>query len=148
MRPVDPVTLVQAAAILGCSTSTVRRYVVAGRLACHGGRYEHRSLSLTDVEQFATQVYRWRRHVDDPAAYWVTGQAAADVLGLSRARVTQLAVRDRLPFVVHCDGTRLYRRAQLVIVAASWRRSARLLPTTLRGELHPKCDAPNNQIGL
>ena len=35
MRPVDAITLREAAAILGCTTSTVRRHVPAGRLPAH-----------------------------------------------------------------------------------------------------------------
>lgn len=67
----------------------------------------------------ATEVYAWRAHIDDASSYWVTGERAAAVLGDSRARLNQLATARRVPFVRHQDGTRLYRRAQLELIASS-----------------------------
>lgn len=107
MLPVDRVTLEQAAAILGCSISSARRYVLAGRLASHGGRYEHRMLSRADVEALALELYDWHRHLDDESSYWLTGTRATAVLGVSRQRLDQLANADRVPYVLHRDGTRL-----------------------------------------
>jgi excisionase family DNA binding protein len=104
-RPVDPVTLAEAAAVLGCSVSSVRRHVAAGRLRPGRRRYKHRALSRADVEALAAAVYDWRRHVDDPDSYWLTGQRAADVYGVNRARLSELSRADRLPFVVHRDGS-------------------------------------------
>jgi hypothetical protein len=40
------------------------------------------------------------------------------VLGVSRARLGQLADEDRVAFVRHRDGMRLYRRGQFEIVAS------------------------------
>lgn len=120
----DPVTLRQAAHILGCTPATVRRHVLAGRLPT-GEPQRHRTLSRADVEALALQVYDHRRHRDDPDSYWVTGQRAADILGVNIARLNQLVAKGFLPFEVHADGTRLYRREQLAIVAnareARWR---------------------------
>lgn len=109
-------TLDEAANILGCSRSNVRRFVLAGRLAA-GDRYRHRQISCVDAERLALEVYDWRRHRDDPAPYWVTGQRAAEVLGVNRARLDQLSRAGRVPYEVHRDGVRLYRRRQLQTVA-------------------------------
>ncbi len=117
-RPINPVTLDEAALILGCSRSTVRRHIAAGRLRS-AGRYEHRSLSRADVEALAMQVYRWRRHLDDVEGYWLTAGRAADVLAVNVTRLNQLVAADLLPYVVHSDGTRLYRRQQLEVVATA-----------------------------
>jgi hypothetical protein len=38
------------------------------------------------------------------------------VLGVSERRVNQLGDADRLPYVVHRDGWRLYRRVQVEVV--------------------------------
>jgi hypothetical protein len=115
--PVDAVTLLEAAEMLGCSVSSVRRHVAAGRLRPGRRRYKHRALSRADVETLAVTVYDWRWHVHDPGSYWVTGQRAAHVLGVNRARLSALSQADRLPYVVHRDGVRLYRRSQLEVIA-------------------------------
>jgi hypothetical protein len=48
------------------------------------------------------------------------------ILGVNHTRLNQLAVRGFLPFEMHADGTRLYRREQLEVVAnardARWAR--------------------------
>jgi hypothetical protein len=124
-RPVDPVTLLEAAEILGSSVSSVRRHVAAGRLHRGRRRYKHRALSRADVEALAAAVFEWRLHVHDPGSYWLMGQQAADLLDVNRARLSELSRADRLPFVVHRDGVRLYRRQQLEVASrardAMWR---------------------------
>ncbi len=65
MRPVDPVTYAEAAHILGVDPSTVRRHVLAGRLAQHDYGL-HRMLSRADVEAKALLTYPHWRHKDDP----------------------------------------------------------------------------------
>jgi excisionase family DNA binding protein len=115
-RPVDAVTLAEAAEILGTSVSSVRRHVLAGRLRAGRRRYKHRSLSRADVEALAASVYDWRGHAHHPDSYWLTGQRAADLYGVNRARLSELSRADRLPYVVHRDGVRLYRRQQLVVL--------------------------------
>lgn len=124
MRPIDGITLAEAAYILGSSTSAVRRLILAGRLS-HGRRYEHRCISRSEVEALATELYDWRKHLQTPESYWLTGQRAAEVLGVNTARLKQLAARGFLPHETHHDGTRLYRREQLEVVAnareARWR---------------------------
>ncbi len=59
------------------------------------------------------QVYLWRRHLDDTDAYWLTAGRTADVLRVKVTRLNQLVAADLVPYVVHSDGTRLYRREQL-----------------------------------
>jgi hypothetical protein len=118
-RPLeDQVSLGEAAQILGCSVSTVRRLVITARTR-HGGRARDGALVRANVEALATEVYSWRLHLDDADPYWLTGQRAADVLHVSRARLSQLASDKRVPFVRHQDGTRLYRRDQLEMIAIS-----------------------------
>ncbi len=62
-------------------------------------------------------LYRWRDHLGELDAYWITGQRAADVLGVNVARLNALAVKGFIPHETHADGTRLYRREQLEVVA-------------------------------
>lgn len=82
-------------------------------------------LSRADVEALAVRTYKHWRHKNDPDSYWVTGRRAAAVLGANVSRLNQLATRGFLPFEVHADGTRMYRREQLLTVAnarqARWR---------------------------
>lgn len=117
VRPFDPVTLHEAAAILGCSTSNVQAHVQSGRLVRHRGRFRHDALSRAGVEALARDIYPWWRfvHLDD--TYWVTGGDAAALLGVGRSRLNQLADADRIPYETHRDRTRLYRRSQLEIIA-------------------------------
>jgi excisionase family DNA binding protein len=112
MRPMDPVSISEAAWILGCSRSTVQRMMQDGRLPA-GDPYIHGRLSKNDVEKVSSMVYPWRRHLHDPWSYWVTGQDAADLLGIGQKRLERLALANRVPYVRHRDGTRLYRRNQL-----------------------------------
>ena len=102
-----------------------RRILAAG--ISSAGRYEHRSLSRATVEQLALTLYRWRDHLGELDAYWITGQRAADVLGVNVSRLNQLVAAGRVPFEVHADGRRIYRREQLLTVAnareARWRPS-------------------------
>ncbi len=121
-RPIDGVTLAEAAMILGCSVTGVRRLIADGALP-PTDRYRHRQLARADVEVLALRIYRWRGHLDVAEAYWLTGQRAAGVLGVNVTRLNQLAVRGFLPFEVHADGPRLYRRQQLEVVAQA--RAAR-----------------------
>jgi hypothetical protein len=114
----DHVTLSEAAVILGCSISTVRHLVLTAR-GRHGTSEYDDVLVRENVETLATEVYGWRVHLDDPEPYWLTGQRAADTLCLSRARLSQLAADHRIPFVRHQDGTRMYRRSQLEMIASS-----------------------------
>ncbi len=62
-------------------------------------------------------VYPWRRHLDDESSYWLTGARAAAILGISRQRLDQLARANQVPSVRHRDWIRLYRRAQIEVMA-------------------------------
>ncbi len=75
------------------------------------------------------EVYRRTQHRDDVTPYWVTGKRAAELLGVNVSRLNQLAARDGAPYVVHADGTRLYRADQLRVVGNA--RAARW-PTAMR----------------
>ncbi len=116
MRPVDAVSYAEAADILGCTRSTVRAHVIAGR-STSGEPGKEPMLSRADVEALALRTYRHTRFKDDPKSYWVTGRRAADALGVNVARLNQLVAKGFLPFEVHADGTRMYRREQLMTVA-------------------------------
>lgn len=64
MRPVDGVTLEEAARILGVARSTVQEWLLAGRISTHGTTGQQRRLSQSDVEALALELYDWRRHAD------------------------------------------------------------------------------------
>jgi hypothetical protein len=74
-------------------------------------------LSRADVKALALQTYRYRRHAADDGSYWVTAHRAAGILGVNVTRLNELVAKGYIPFEVHADGTRLYRRAQLMTVA-------------------------------
>ncbi len=119
MRPLDGITVAEAARILDVTTTTVHRMVLNGQLVAHGQRHAHRRLSRAEVERVA--VARYRRndrigHPPDPDSYWVTRDDAAAVLGVAPARVGQLARAGRIPFETAPDGTRLFRRGQLEVI--------------------------------
>ena len=51
------------------------------------------------------------------ASYWVSATAAARILGVNVSRLNQLVAQGRIPFEVHADGRRIYRREQMMTVA-------------------------------
>jgi hypothetical protein len=55
--------------------------------------------------------------LDDEDSYWVTARHAKGIPGVNHPRLNQLAVGGCVPFEVHVDGTRLYRREQLEVEA-------------------------------
>lgn len=112
LGPADRIPESEAADILGCSVATVRRHVAADRLQVARGE-SGPALSRIEVEAMAAELYPWRRHVHDPQSYWVTGAQAADVLGVTVARLDQLSDAHQVPFLRHEDRTRLYRRSEL-----------------------------------
>jgi excisionase family DNA binding protein len=114
-QPVDALTYAEAAHILGCTPSTVRRHIIAGRLP-QAEAVKHRMLSRADVEALALRKYRYQRHAGDAGSYWVTGQRA-DILRANMARGRQLAYARLIPCERHADGTFVYRREQLMTVA-------------------------------
>jgi hypothetical protein len=122
LGPRDRISAATAAHILGCSMETVRRHVAAGWLGDipYGNG---RAMSRSEVEALASQLYPWRRHVHDERSYWVTGQQAADMLGITVGRLDQLSDAHHIPFVRHEDRTRLYRRRELELLPLRDRRS-------------------------
>jgi hypothetical protein len=70
-----------------------------------------------NVEALARQPYPYRCHIRVPDSYWVTGQRAADILAVNRTRLNQLAGKGLVPFEMHANGTRMYRRELLMTVA-------------------------------
>ncbi len=112
LGPTDRISASEAAHILGCSVETVRRHLEADRL--HDVPHPAgQAMSRAEVEAMAAELYPWRRHVHDARSYWVTGAQAAEVLGVTVARLDQLSDSHQVPFVRHEDRTRLYRRSQL-----------------------------------
>jgi hypothetical protein len=81
-------------------------------------------------------VYPWWDHLDDADCYWITARSARRILGVNHTRLNQLAVRGFVPFEMHVDGTRLYRRAQLQVAGNArdvrWARHRARLATRVR----------------
>ncbi len=65
-------------------------------------------------------AYEWRfnRYVETP--YWIVGGRAAETLGVSQSGLRLLSDADRVPYLRHSDGTRLYRRKQLEVMSRAW----------------------------
>lgn len=116
MRPVDGVTLDEAAHIVGCSRSTLVRHIDAGRLPA-AEQHVKRRVSQADAEALALRLPSSRLAFDPDTSYWVRATAAAAILGVNVARLNQLVAKGRVPFEVHADGHRIYRRDQLLTVA-------------------------------
>jgi len=124
MRPVDGVTLDEAAHIVGCSPRTLVRHIDAGRLPA-AERHVKRRVSRADAEALALRLPSSRLAFDRDTSYWVGATQAASLLGVNVARLNKLVAAGRVPFEVHADGRRMYRREQLLTIAnarrARWR---------------------------
>lgn len=107
-NPVNPdaITHAEAAQILGVNLGTVPRLVRDGAL--HRVPEQHPSLSKSEVEEQA-------RHPRE--SQWITGAEAARILGISKARAWQLALKDFLPWEHGANGRRRYRRAQIEVIS-------------------------------
>ena len=98
----DAIGRAEAAAVLGVGEESVARLRREGLLnEVRGGR---RMYSRAEVEAFAA----------DP---WLNGVGAAQVLGVTRTRVSQLASADKIPFRFTRSGKRAFRKSQLQVVA-------------------------------
>lgn len=97
----DAITRREAAQLLCVSEARVRRYRRDQLLGTLDG---YPSYSRSEVLAI----------VADP---WLTGRQAAEVLGVSHVRVSQLAGEDRIPAFVAPSGRRYYRLEQLRTVA-------------------------------
>jgi len=110
------VTLGVAARIVGCSTRTLVRHIDAGRLSA-APPHTKRRVSSADAEALALRLPSSRLAFDPDTSYWLGATAAAAILGVNVARLNQLVASGRVPFEVHADGHRIYRREQLLTVA-------------------------------
>jgi hypothetical protein len=97
----DAITVEEASVIAGLPVEVVRRFRREGFFTRLPGRTTY---SRREAEQFAR----------DP---WLSGVEAAVVLGVSHARVTQLARVDKIPYRAGASGKRFYKRSQLEVVA-------------------------------
>lgn len=123
----EPITLRQAAKILGCSTDDVRTLVAAGQLT-HRAR-SNRPLYRPQVEDLARRrsvepvVPRPRRRAR-PAGCVSTSEAAW-ILGVSRATVRRQAMEGLLPSTRDDRGHYWFRPDQLEMVVRARRDSER-----------------------
>ena len=115
-EPIPGLTAKEAAVILDVTSESVHKYVCAGII--HKGEKNARGgLDRDTVEQVSLARWPLRRR-PGPHPYWATTREAAEVLGVSRARVRQLAESGRIPAVWREDGHHWYfRRHQLEVVA-------------------------------
>lgn len=72
---------------------------------------------LEAVETAALEHYQPSAHRSDRFSYWLTSGAAAELMGVSPARVKRMVTADRLPYVTHRSGLRLLRRHQVEVIA-------------------------------
>lgn len=118
----DHVSLDHAAHILAMSKRTLVELMDNGELPTVRGPGRQGRLLLADVEAHAVAHFRARRY-RGPDSYFVTTAGVAEVLVTSRPRVIQLGNKGFLPYLVACNGWRLYRRHQIEVIANS--RTAR-----------------------
>jgi excisionase family DNA binding protein len=104
----------EAAEILRVRTGTVASMVHRGELT-PVQPHKAAQLNRDEVERVAA-----RRAIHRPNPYFVTGKEAAEILGVNRQRVDQLAADGRLPYVETgvARPRRLYRRAQIEVIAS------------------------------
>ena len=112
-----PLTIFEAAHILGLPPAKARRVLQQHDLT--GPRTKKVHAAIPQIELIAMETYPWHAHAHahDDQSYWLTATQAAEILGLSIARVKQLLDQYRLPHVLHRSGARLIRRRQLEVIA-------------------------------
>lgn len=116
----DGVVRTEAASILAVHVATVDRLIRRG-VVTPARRFATAQLSREQVKHLALRTRPVQALVADPVSYWVTRRGAAGMMGVSDRQVAYLTDADRLPYVVHHTGTRLYRRAQIEVVGnARW----------------------------
>jgi hypothetical protein len=111
--PGPDLTIDAAAHILGMLAWQAERILGAGP-------YE-----LEAVESSALDHYQPSAHRADRFSYWLTSSTAAELMGVSPARVKRMVSADRLPYMTHHSGLRLLRRHQVEVIANA--RESRLL---------------------
>lgn len=78
---------------------------------------ERRRVSRGDAETLALRLRSSRVAFDSETSYWTGATEAARLLEVNVSRLNQLVAAGRVPFEVHADGRRIYRREQLLTVA-------------------------------
>ncbi len=86
MRPVDGITLDEAAHIVGCSRRTLVRHILAGRLPA-ADKNQPRRVSRADAEALALRLPSSRPAFDPDISYWVGATQAARLLGVNVSRL-------------------------------------------------------------
>lgn len=104
----DAISHIEAAQILGVTVKGVQRLLRDGAL--HRVPDQHPSLSRVEVEQEARDPHQ---------SVWINGPEAAAILGISKTRVWQLALKDLLPWEFGVNGRRRYRRSQIEVISRS-----------------------------
>ena len=80
-----------------------------GRVPPRDGRRIPR-IPRRDIEQARHPDVPWASHADDDQSYWVTSEMAATILNVDTAQVELALAGERVPHLVHQDGTKMYRR--------------------------------------
>jgi excisionase family DNA binding protein len=101
----DWITYSEAAELLDVHKSVVERLIRIGDLPRATDRPTRK------LSRRAVLTYR------EEQAHWLNTRQAAEVLGVVRQRVTQLADAERLPYEVMSNGKRRYRLAQVQVIA-------------------------------
>jgi len=112
--PADGLTHAEAAELLGVHPGTVARIIRRGELTTPS-KWAKAGLSRADVERLS--LARWR----PSSTTWLTIAQAAQVLGVTPPRVRQLANSGRLPYERSPAGRRLFRPAQVAVIARARR---------------------------
>jgi hypothetical protein len=97
---------------------------------------------LEEVEKAALEHYQPSAHRSDRFSYWLTSGSAAELMGVSPARVKRMVSADRLPYVTHRSGLRLLRRHQVEVIANA--RGSRLLHMADRAGPGPQWVPPDS----
>lgn len=121
-HPVDGITYAQAQLILGRSRSWIGDRIRDGSLP-RGPKHKRATLSRAAVEGLALERWTRRRHIQ--GGYWATPTEVAELFGVTRGWVRQLAEQDLLPGLRAQGKWWLFRREQITVIANS--RPAHLL---------------------
>lgn len=120
------ISFAAAATLVGCSKGAIKTAVSAGKIR---RRVVHRSQPSLNTESVSTFAQLWatkkerrlqRRDNGPPAdgEVWLDSTTTALVLGVSRSRVSQLALAERLPCTVR-NGRRWFQRTHVEQAAAA-----------------------------
>ena len=114
-RDPDAITRAEACTILNASQKQLERLIRDGYLT--RASRSSRRLSRREVESLATQ-----------RSEWLNARQVADILGVNKSRVGQLADKGFLPYEREPNGRRRYLRSQIEVIAnarrARWSSSS------------------------